>query len=110
MRKKFYMTLLCALVTGGLIGCSSSDRAGEATTPSDQSNAASVAPATNGIQLQYRSVCIEKEAHGGNEYVLSKWLDDRDKANSFGQYHGDFKEKGHRWRVEERVKPEQKKP
>ena len=56
---------------------------------------------------QYRAVCLEKASHGGNEYVLSRWLDVRDKAFALGQYHGDFKEKGHRWRLEERVRPQQ---
>jgi hypothetical protein len=42
--------------------------------------------------------------------VLSRWLDSRDKASALGRYHGDFKEKGHRWRLEERVRPELAKP
>jgi hypothetical protein len=42
--------------------------------------------------------------------VLSRWLDSRDKASALGRYHGDFKEKGHRWRLEERARPESAKP
>lgn len=110
MRKSLYLACLCALTMSGFIGCSSSDKTEDAAKPAVQPNAASVAPAAEGKQMQYRAVCIEKQAHAGNEYVLSKWLDDKEKADSFGQYHGDFKEKGHRWRVDERVKPEQNKP
>jgi hypothetical protein len=55
---------------------------------------------------QYRAVCTEKTAHGGNEYVLSRWLDARDKAMDLGEYHSNFKEKGHRVRYEERVRPQ----
>lgn len=108
MRKPFYLAFLLALMLGVFLGCSSSEKTEEAAQPSVSANGASVAPAAEGKQMQYRAVCIEKQAHAGNEYVLSKWLDDKEKANSFGQYHGDFKEKGHRWRVDERVKPESK--
>jgi hypothetical protein len=54
---------------------------------------------------QFRAVCAEKAAHGGNEQVLSRWLDERDKAVALGEYHANFKDKGHRWRLEERAKP-----
>jgi hypothetical protein len=37
--------------------------------------------------------------------VLSKWLDEKGKAVALGEYHSNFKDKGHRWRLEERVKP-----
>lgn len=108
MRKPFYLAFLLALMLGVLLGCSSSEKSEAAAQPSVSANGASAAPTAEGKQMQYRAVCIEKQAHAGNEYVLSKWLDDKEKANSFGQYHGDFKEKGHRWRVDERVKPESK--
>jgi hypothetical protein len=60
---------------------------------------------TSSAGKQFRAVCSEKAAHGGNEQVLSRWLDDREKAVALGEYHGNFKDKGHRWRIEERVKP-----
>ncbi len=54
---------------------------------------------------QYRAVCIETAAHGGNQQVLSRWLDSRDKALALGEYHSNFKDKGHRVNYEERVRP-----
>ena len=35
----------------------------------------------------------------------AEWLDEKDKAVALGEYHGNFKDKGHRWRLEERAKP-----
>ena len=66
---------------------------------------ASTAVAAQETGKQYRAVCTEVAAHGGN-YVLSKWLDVKDKALALGEYHSNFKEKGHRVIYEERVKPE----
>ena len=59
---------------------------------------------------QYRAVCTEKAAHGGTEYVLSRWLDTRDKALALGEYHSNFKDKGHRVRYEERIRSQQTTP
>jgi len=106
MRKSFSIVLMI----GALIGCQSTGKndatpEAEAAKTSLQTNAANVD--SQSAAKQYRALCIEKEQHGGNEYVLSKWFDRRDKANELGQYHGDFKYKGHRWRIDERVKPEQ---
>ncbi|MGH7456751.1 MAG: hypothetical protein ACRENG_35710 [bacterium] len=108
MRKSFFVACLFFLMIGVLIGCQSTGK-NEAANSAPQTNGASV-ESKPGEQHQYRAVCIEKAEHGGNEYVLSKWFDSRDKANELGQYHGDFKYKGHRWRIDERVKPEQAKP
>ncbi len=107
MCKSFSFAFLFALMIGVLIGCQSTGKNEAANSP--QANGASV-ESKPGEQRQYRAVCIEKAEHGGNEYVLSKWFDSRDKANELGQYHGDFKYKGHRWRIDERVKPEQAQP
>jgi hypothetical protein len=107
MRKSISVTCLFILVIGVLIGCQSADKKNETSSSSFQANAANAAPPAG--EKQYRAVCIEKAEHGGNEYVLSKWMDNKDKANELGQYHGDFKYKGHRWRIDERVKPEQAK-
>jgi len=60
---------------------------------------------TSSAGKQYRAVCSEKAMHGGNEQVLSRWLDEKDKAVALGEYHSNFKDKGHRWRLEERAKP-----
>ena len=95
--------LLFAIVR--LMGCGPADKTAEVDNSSSQSHVAAARADTSKDQRQYRAVCLEKEAHGGNEYVLSRWLDDKDKAFALGQYHGDFKDKGHRWRLEERVKP-----
>ena len=111
MRKPFSVTCLLVLIVGAFMSCKDTDKkdvstvTGEKTKSSLQTNATNVELKSEEKQHQYRAVCIEKEEHGGNEYVLSKWLDSREQANSFGQYHGDFKYKGHRWRIEERVAP-----
>jgi hypothetical protein len=60
---------------------------------------------TSSAGKQFRAVCSEKTMHGGNEQVLSKWLDEKEKAVALGEYHSNFKDKGHRWRLEERAKP-----
>ncbi len=108
MRKLFSVACLFVLMIGTLIGCQSTGK-NEAANSSPPANGAS-AESKPGEQHQYRALCIEKDQHGGNEYVLSKWMDSREKANELGQYHGDFKYKGHRWRIDERVKPEQAQP
>jgi hypothetical protein len=110
MRKPLSVTRVFALLIVVLIGCKATDKPKEAPQPALQANGANVEAKQAGTQYQFRAVCIEKEAHGGNEYVLSKWFDSREKANEFGQYHGDFKYKGHRWRIEERIKPAQANP
>ncbi|MGH7494258.1 MAG: hypothetical protein ACREOO_17950 [bacterium] len=93
------------LMIGALVGCTNSDKTAEAAKSPPLTNGAGAAPSSEGGQHQYRAVCIEKAEHGGNEYVLSKWLDSREKADELGKYHGDFKYKGHRWRIDERAKP-----
>jgi hypothetical protein len=108
MRKSFAVTCLFALMIGVLVGCQSTGKS-EATNSSPQTNGTKV-ELKPGEQLQYRAVCLEKEQHGGNQQVLSRWLDDKEKAEALGKYHTDFKDKGHRVIIEERVKPEQAKP
>ena len=107
MRRSFSVACVLVLMMGVCSGCQATGPEG-ATQSSPQTNAATVPPSSDG--KQYRVVCLEKAAHGGNEQVLSRWLDSRDKASALGRYHGDFKEKGHRWRLEERVRPESAKP
>jgi hypothetical protein len=96
------------LVLASCTGCGDRSRAGASDEVSGVTDTASraVAEAQAGTPLQYRAVCTEAAAHGGTEYVLTRWLDSRDKAKGYGEYHGDFKEKGHRWRLEQRVKPQ----
>jgi hypothetical protein len=54
---------------------------------------------------QYRAVCLEEAVHG-SVHVLSRWLDDRAKAFELGNLHGEVKDKGHSWKLEERAKPQ----
>ena len=110
MRKPFSVACSFVFVIGVLLGCSTTEKTEETAQPSSQTDAANVASNPEAKHLQYRAVCIEKAEHGGNEYVLSKWFDSREKADELGKYHGDFKYKGHAWRIDERVKPEPAKP
>jgi hypothetical protein len=110
MLKSFFALGLVVFMFGALIGCTNSDQTAEGAKSPPQTNGAGAAPKLEGGQHQYRAVCIETAEHGGNEYVLSKWFDSREKADEFGKYHGDFKYKGHRWRIDERAKPETVKP
>jgi hypothetical protein len=89
MRRSFTLALLSVVIAGISAGC----KAGATVE-------------TSSAGKQFRAVCSEKTMHGGNEQVLSKWLDDKDKAVALGEYHSNFKDKGHRWRLEERAKPE----
>ena len=104
MRKSFSVTCVLVLMVGVFLGCTAPDKK-DASTVTEKSSLQTSTANPEGKQYQYRAVCIEKEAHAGNEQVLSTWLDRRDEAESFAKYHGDFKNKGHRWRIEERVKP-----
>lgn len=108
MRKSFSHVCWLAVMIGVFVGCQSTGK-NEAANSSPQTNGASVT-SKPGEQHQYRAVCQQKEAHGGNEQVLSKWLDEKEKAEELGKYHSDFKDKGHLVVIEERVKPEQAKP
>ena len=88
MRRPFLLVFLSAAAIGIAAGC-------KAAATVDTSSAGK----------QFRAVCSEKTMHGGNEQVLSKWLDEKEKAVALGEYHSNFKDKGHRWRLEERAKP-----
>jgi hypothetical protein len=87
----------CLVASIGLTACG-----GQGGASSVQANAGAAMAQSDG--KQYRAVCLEEKAHG-SIYVLSRWLDSKDKAFELGNYHGDFKEKGHRWKLEEREKP-----
>ena len=90
MRKSFSIVFLLAAMIGVLIGCDSANKKEETPQSSPQTNGANLA-SKPGEQRQYRAVCTEKAEHGGNEYVLSKWLDEKEKAEELGKYHSDFK-------------------
>jgi len=112
MRKSFSVTCLFFLMLGVFIGCKATDKKDASTvteeaTRSSQpvgTNAANVEPKPEGRQIQYMAVCTDKQAHGGNDYVLTKWLDSRDKAAIYGREH-ERKKKGHVVKYNERDKP-----
>lgn len=108
MRKSFLFVCSLSLLVGMLIGCTAKEKTEGSGGSSLPANGTAAQPVSDG--KQYRALCVEKAEHGGNEYVLSKWMDSREKADELGKYHGDFKYKGHAWRIEERVKPEKAKP
>lgn len=92
MRRLFIISVLFALMIGVFISCQS--------TGKDESAASS----NPGEVIQYRGVCQDKAAHGGNDYVLTKWLDNKDKVLVYTKEH-ERKNKGHVVVIEERVKP-----
>ncbi len=96
MCKPFLVTCSFALMIGIFTACQATDR--EETVGS----AGSSKPAE---EKQYRGVCLDKEAHGDNAYVLTKWLDSEDKVLIYSREH-ERKNKGHVTKIEERVKPE----
>jgi hypothetical protein len=103
MRKSFFVNCLLIPLIAVLIGCKATDKT-EETTTSSQTNTANVEPKPEGQQIQYMAVCTDT-SHGGNEYVLTKWLDSKDKALVYGREH-ERKRKGHVVKYNERVKPE----
>ena len=107
MRQSFSAVGLLAFIVGVQVGCTTpantatSGVTRDAASPQPNGTMAIQRP---GTATQYRAVCIEKEAHGGNEYVLTSWLDSKDKADELANYHSEFKYKGHRTRIDTRVK------
>jgi hypothetical protein len=102
MRTSRLVACAAVLILGAFSsGCSPTDKTAAAAAAADVGKSAAQG---DGIH-EYRSVCTEKALHGGNEYVLSKWFETRGQAKTIGDYHGQFKYKGHQIRIEERVKP-----
>ena len=115
MRQSCSAACLFVLIAGGLSGCSSTDTTATSGVRRDSNTASAHADGATsdqslGTQYEYRAVCLEKEAHGGNEYVLTRWLDTKAKAGEFANYHAEFKYKGHRTRIDTRVKPARQTP
>jgi len=101
MRTSWPVACAAVLILGVFSsGCGGTDKTAPAAAIEDASKSSALG---DGIH-EYRAVCTEKVLHGGNEYVLSRWLETRDQARSIGDYHGGFKYKGHQIRIEERVK------
>jgi len=67
--------------------------------------AADASTAPDGRDYQFRAVCMEAALHDGRPAVMSKWMDDPAAARELGNYHGEFKWKGHHWVLERRIKP-----
>jgi len=79
------LQILCVAVIAHLtIGCGSSGK----EEPSD---------------TQFMAVCITKQEHEGNEYVLTRWLNSKEKALVYGREHS-RKKKGHEVIYRERPK------
>ncbi len=102
MCKSFSITCLFVLLIAAFIGCNATDKTEEAAYSSLQTKAANAEPKAE--QKQYQAVCITKEEHDGNEYILTKWLDSKEKAHMYGGEHS-RKRKGHNVIYRERVKP-----
>jgi hypothetical protein len=99
MRRSWPVTCAAVLILGVFnSGCGATGKT--ASNSSDQGD---------GLH-EYRAVCTQLALHDGNEIVLTKWLETRAMAKQFGDYHGEFKYKGHVVRIEERVKPKPVEP
>jgi hypothetical protein len=72
----------------------------------DPGSSEDVKVAPDGRPYQFRAVCTEKEKHQGKEHILSKWTEDEAAVRDLGQYHSDWKAKGHQWVVQRREKPD----
>ena len=97
MRTSLAVACAAVLILGLFTsGCSAGSKAAPSAATENGSN---LSAQGDGIH-QYRAVCTEKALHDGNEYVLSTWLETREQAKTVGDYHGEFKYKGHQVRIE----------
>jgi hypothetical protein len=102
MCKSFSVACLFVLVLGMFVfGCSSAGNDGAANS-SSQANAGNAESKAEG--KQYQAVCTAVQEHGGNEYVLTKWVDSKYKAEVYGKEH-ERKNNTHVVKYNERVKP-----
>lgn len=53
---------------------------------------------------QYMAVCTETKEHGGQEYVLTSWLNTKLEADEAGKAH-ERATRGHRWTIKTRQQP-----
>ena len=91
MRMSFFVS--CLLILAGVfLGCQTAEKE------------AAAASSNSGEVIQYRGVCMATDVHGGNEYVLTKWLDDKNKVLVYTKEH-ERKNKSHIVEIQERVKP-----
>jgi hypothetical protein len=67
--------------------------------------AAAARSAPDGRPYQYRAVCLEVGVHTVPVWVMSKWVEDVAVVQELGDYHGNFKWKGHHWVIQRRAKP-----
>lgn len=99
---------LLTVAAAGFIGCARPEREDgyvvdvEADSVRIHGAAQDATTAPDGRKYEFRAVCIESK-HPGGMIVLSKWVDDLTVVRDLGQYHGDHKAKGHRWRIERRI-------
>ncbi|MCI0694785.1 hypothetical protein L0337_22610 [candidate division KSB1 bacterium] len=107
MRKSFSIACLLVMMIGVSIGCDSANKKEETNQSSLQTNAANGGQQSDG--KQYQAACTDKQTHGGNDYVLTKWLDSKYKAEVYGKEH-ERKNKGHVVIYKERITPEQTQP
>lgn len=104
------LALLLLLAILGLAGCVKAPRDGsfvldvEADSVRVDGAAAEARTSPDGRVYQFRAVCTEPN-HPDGKLVLSKWVDDPEVARELGQYHGDWKAKGHLWHLERRTEP-----
>ena len=113
MRASWLVLVVVLFGIGVLAGCASApqtmsadgaimDMDADSAVVAGTAAEAKVAP--DGKPYEYRAVCLETSQHSGQAHVMSKWSEDRDVAQKLGDYHGNFKEKGHHWVIERRVK------
>ncbi len=105
MCKFFALACLLFMAFVALLSCKNSEEKHNATHASAVLDSANAATPEETSSLQYMAVCTTKEEHGGNEYILTKWLDDKHKAEVFGREHL-MKKKAHYVIYRTRVRPE----
>jgi len=97
MHKFFALACLLFMSFGAVLSCKNSEDKHDAPSVSAASDSANAA-------MQYMAVCTTKAEHGGNEYILTKWLDDKPKAEVFGREHL-MKKKAHYVIYKTRMRP-----
>ena len=109
MCKSSSINCLLVLLIGAFIGCNSTSKTEEPATKSSVETKMANATKPEGGQKQYQAVCITKDQHDGNEYILTKWLDSEVKAHMYGGEH-QRKKKAHNVIYRERIKPSEESP